>query len=131
MPGKATTKNKLPKKIAGVKIPKALRSSGGAVAQIAQNPVAREIFAAALVAAAAALASNKKVQRATGTAGETAKGLASDTADTANRLGHAIAAAITSAAHRIYPETDDRQPAPLAATQAEKRPAKAKPKLAS
>jgi hypothetical protein len=50
---------KLPKKVGGVKLPKQLRKSAGVVADIAQNPIAREVVSAALVAGAAALAKRK------------------------------------------------------------------------
>jgi hypothetical protein len=50
---------KLPKKVGGVKLPKQLRKSASVVADIAQNPIAREVVSAALVAGAAALAKRK------------------------------------------------------------------------
>jgi hypothetical protein len=50
---------KLPKKVGGVKLPKQFRKSAGVVADIAQNPIAREVVSAALVAGAAALAKRK------------------------------------------------------------------------
>lgn len=50
---------KLPKKVGGVKVPKQLRKSAKAAIEIAQNPLAREIVSAAVVAGAAALARGK------------------------------------------------------------------------
>ena len=50
---------KLPKKVGGVKLPKQLRKSAGVVADFAQNPIAREVVSAALVAGATALARRK------------------------------------------------------------------------
>ena len=56
---KKDKKAKTPKKVAEVKVPKAWRKSAQAALEIAQNPVAREIVSAALVAGAAALAKRK------------------------------------------------------------------------
>jgi len=50
---------KLPKKVGGVKLPKELRKSAKAAIEIAQNPIARELVSAAVVAGAAALAKGK------------------------------------------------------------------------
>jgi hypothetical protein len=54
---------KLPKKIAGVKIPKKLRKSGGALIEMANTPAGRELIAAGLVAAGTALAAKTKQAR--------------------------------------------------------------------
>lgn len=56
----AKKKSATPKKIAGVKIPKALRKPGKKLQAMTASPFAREIVAAALVAAAGAIASNKR-----------------------------------------------------------------------
>jgi hypothetical protein len=50
---------KLPKKVGGVKVPKQLRKSAKSALEIAQNPIARELVSAALVAGAAALTKRK------------------------------------------------------------------------
>ncbi|WP_116090307.1 hypothetical protein [Sphingomonas crusticola] len=50
---------RLPKKVGGVKLPKQFRKSAGVVAELAQNPIAREVVSAALVAGAAALAKRR------------------------------------------------------------------------
>jgi len=50
---------KLPKKVGGVKVPKQLRKTAKTAIEIAQNPLAREIVSAAVVAGAAALAKGK------------------------------------------------------------------------
>lgn len=55
---------KLPKKVGGVKVPKQLRKSAKSALEIAQNPVARELVSAALVAGAAALTKRKVEQTA-------------------------------------------------------------------
>jgi hypothetical protein len=54
---------KLPKKIAGVKIPKKLRKSGGKLIEAANTPAGRELIAAGLVAAGTALAAKAKQAR--------------------------------------------------------------------
>lgn len=60
MAKKAKDKVRLPKKVGGVKLPKKLRKS---VADLARNPIAREVVSAALVAGVAAL-TKRKVQQA-------------------------------------------------------------------
>jgi len=50
---------KVPKKVAGVKVPKDLRKSAKSALKLAQNPIAREVISAALVAGAAALAKRR------------------------------------------------------------------------
>jgi len=50
---------KLPKKVGGVKVPKQLRKTAKSALEIAQNPIARELVSAAVVAGAAALAKRK------------------------------------------------------------------------
>jgi len=54
---------KLPKKVGGMKVPKQLRKTARDALEIAQNPVARELVSAALVAGAAAL-TKRKVEKA-------------------------------------------------------------------
>ena len=53
---KKDKKPKLPKKVGGVKLPKDLRKTAKTAIELAQNPLAREVMSAALVAGAAALA---------------------------------------------------------------------------
>ena len=62
---KNARKFRLPKKIAGYKIPRSLRKSDILV-QLAQNPKVREICAAGMVAAAAALVGSKNARHAAG-----------------------------------------------------------------
>ena len=50
---------KVPKKVGGVKVPKNVRKSAKSALKLAQNPVAREVLSAALVAGAAALVKRK------------------------------------------------------------------------
>ena len=62
---------KLPKKVGGVKVPKQLRKTAKDALEIAQNPVARELISAALVAGAAAL-TKRKVEKPVGSSAEPA-----------------------------------------------------------
>ncbi|MDP8914049.1 MAG: hypothetical protein M3N39_10795 [Pseudomonadota bacterium] len=66
--GKKNKKNKtskLPKRIAGVKVPKELRDAGGMLAKLARDPAAREVALAALTAALAARKDARAVARKT------------------------------------------------------------------
>jgi len=60
---KKAKKDKLPKKIAGVKVPKELREAGGMLFKIARDPNAREVALAAVTAALAARKDNRKAAR--------------------------------------------------------------------
>jgi hypothetical protein len=53
--GKKTKKAKLPKEVMGVKLPKEVREIGGALLEKAQSPQGREMLAAGLTMAAAAV----------------------------------------------------------------------------
>jgi len=57
--GEAAGAAKLPKRIAGVKVPKQLRESGGKLLEAVRHPLVMDIAAAALMAAAAALRDGK------------------------------------------------------------------------
>lgn len=54
---------KLPKRIAGVKVPKSVRSGGEKLVDALSHPLIADIAAAALLAAAAALRDDKGVRR--------------------------------------------------------------------
>jgi hypothetical protein len=56
---------KLPKTIAGVKVPKELRDVGGVLSRLARDPAAREVALAALTAALAVRKDNRKKVRDT------------------------------------------------------------------
>ena len=84
---------KLPKRIAGVKVPKALRKDG-AVRKLAANPLVRDIVATALTAAAAAIG-NKSTGAKAG--GAKAAG------------GGAIVAAFAAAATDVVRQLRERQ----------------------
>jgi hypothetical protein len=86
---------KLPKRIAGVKIPKRLRRSGGRVYGLMQNPMIRnvvaDLVAAGLVAAADAISRKPAVKKA----GKAARNATEDSAEAA--AGAAQAGAFTIA----------------------------------
>lgn len=60
---KKAKKDKLPKTIAGVKVPKELRDAGGMIFKMARDPAAREVALAAVTAALAARKDNRKAAR--------------------------------------------------------------------
>jgi hypothetical protein len=61
---KKAKKAKLPKEIAGVKVPRKLREHGQQLADLARNPLVAEVAAAGLVAVATALRESSKVKAA-------------------------------------------------------------------
>jgi hypothetical protein len=67
---KGKDKIKIPKRITGVKVPKAVRQAGNAALKLAEQPAVSETVAAALLAAAAALRDPPAAKRAAGAAGE-------------------------------------------------------------
>jgi len=69
--GKKDKKNKVPKEIGGVKVPKKLRKLGNEAARLAMEPVVAKVVAGALLAAAAALREGKDPK---GTIGAALKG---------------------------------------------------------
>ena len=74
---------KLPKHIAGVKIPKKLRKRGGKAYALLQNPLVADIVAAGLIAAANAMAKSKPVKKA----GKAAKHAAKDAGEATTSAG--------------------------------------------
>jgi len=97
---------KLPKRLAGVKIPKAIRRSGGALLQQANTPLGRELIAAGLVAAGAALAKKDEVRRAAKAAANQAEDTAEDAAELgarmASQIGGVVGAAANAALDRLF-----------------------------
>lgn len=69
-------KTKLPKRIAGVKIPKKLRKRGGKLYALINNPLIADLLAVALLSAADRISKQPKVKKA----GKAAKHAAEDTA---------------------------------------------------
>jgi hypothetical protein len=70
--GKKTKAKKLPKRVAGVKIPKKLRKQGGGLVALLESPTGRAIAADALIAIAGALAGNRATREAVVGAGQDA-----------------------------------------------------------
>lgn len=88
-------KVKIPKKIAGVKIPKELRKAASeTVAKIAAHPAIREIVATGLVAAAAALTEREAPKKQAKAPREEAEGAS----DAAGREASKARAAVKAAA---------------------------------
>ncbi len=71
-----TQSSKLPKHIAGVKVPKAMRETGGKFIDALRHPLIADFAAAALLAAAAALREDDDVRKAAGKAKDKALGSA-------------------------------------------------------
>lgn len=114
---KAKSKIKIPKQIAGVTIPKTLRDSGKAAIKLAQNPAARELLSAGLVAAAAAVAANSRARKAAVDGGrEAADAMGEATAkasDSAAKFSAALAGAAGIAAQRFFGLGDDGTAKPV------------------
>ena len=85
---------KLPKRIAGVKIPKKLRKRGGEIAVLLNNPLLADIVAAGLLLAADRITKKPKVKKA----GKAAKHAAEDTAQAAGEGVGNIATVLAFAA---------------------------------
>jgi hypothetical protein len=108
---------KLPKKIAGVKIPKKLRKSGGKLIEVASTPAGRELIAAGLVAAGSALAAKARTarHRADDTPGDRPDP-AERGAQMAGQIGATLGAAANAALDRLLgtapaePAADDAPP---------------------
>jgi hypothetical protein len=92
------------------KYAKALRDAGQKASELAQNPVARSMLAAGLVAAAAALTANQKVRSNTRKAMQDAADNAEAAADTASKVGAAIVTAATEAVRKMM-GSERRDPA--------------------
>lgn len=124
-------KTKIPKEIAGVRIPKTLRDSGKAAVKLAQNPIARELLSAGLAAAATAIAANTRARKAAADGGAGVAGAVNEAAsaasDGAAKVGAAILDAAGDAAQRFFglneaaakpdmatPDAESVEPAPVA-----------------
>lgn len=71
--------------------------------ELANNPMARSMLAAGLVAAAAALTANQKVRQSAKKAGQDALDGAGAAADNASKIGAAIVTAAAEAVRRLLP----------------------------
>jgi len=108
---------KLPKSIAGVKISKKVRKQGGELLAKVNTPLGRELLAAGLVAAGAAMAKREETRKA-------AAGLIGDTEDAAakgarvaSQIGGIVGAAANAALDRLFGgegagDDGDRRPGP-------------------
>jgi len=94
---------KLPKTVAGVKIPKKVRKSGNKLIEAVGTPMGRELLAAGLVAAGAALAKAQKERRQTEpAAAEPRIDAAERGAQMAGQIGAALGAAANAALDRVF-----------------------------
>jgi hypothetical protein len=75
--------------------------------ELANNPMARSMLAAGLVAAAAALTTNQKVRQSAKKAGQDALDGAGAAADNASKIGAAIVTAATDAVRRLLASNDE------------------------
>jgi hypothetical protein len=104
---KKGSKDKLPKTIAGVKVPKELRK-GGQFARFMKDPLVREI---ALAALAAGLAARKDARRAAKKAavdvGDAAEGAAEDVGRGAGWVKAAVGAAAVEAGRMVIEAIED------------------------
>ncbi len=97
----AKDKKKIPKRIAGVKVPKKLRKTGDKVAALAADPVVREIALAAVAAGLAAREdTRKKAKKAAAQAGGEAAGEAA-------WVAAALSAAALEAGRRVAKALDE------------------------
>jgi hypothetical protein len=105
------TKSKLPKTIAGVKVPKALRKSG-AVRRLMASPLGREILAGVMIAAAAALAKQLPNVRQIARAGGTGAAANSPARTAAGALVEVVSDAARNILGRSQPTGTGRDMAP-------------------
>ena len=103
MAKKRKNKTKLPKRIAGVKIPKALRKSVPSVIALLDTPHGREAAAAALSAAAATLLGTHQGRHAMADAGGAAAGAGSTLAGGLESVGQVAGTVLKQAAQSMLP----------------------------
>jgi hypothetical protein len=101
--------SKVPKTIAGVKIPKSLRQSASSIVALIETPLGRQIIADVLIAAAGALVSNKSVTGAAGAAGAAVEKAGAEAADRTRQMASSAAQAVSDvvseAARQILPSS--------------------------
>ncbi len=109
---KSKDKVKLPKRIGGMKVPKAVRQAGKSALKLAEQPAVSEAVAAALLAAAAALRDPPATRRAAGAAA----GAAGEAGQEAIKLGDSLRRMAIDMARRTLDawETADSRPAAAA-----------------
>ncbi|HEU0133327.1 MAG TPA: hypothetical protein VFR28_00765 [Allosphingosinicella sp.] len=104
--GKAEVK--IPKRIAGVKVSKAVRQAGKSALKLAEKPAVSETVAAALLAAAAALRDPPATRRAAGAAA----GAAEEAGHEAIRLGDSLRKMAIDMARRTLDAWEAGEPKP-------------------
>jgi hypothetical protein len=105
--GKDKDKVKIPKRIAGVKVPKSVREAGKSALKLAERPAVSETVAAALLAAAAALRDPPATKRAAGAAADAAGEAGQD----AIRLGDSLRKMAIDMARRTLDAWESSEPA--------------------
>lgn len=97
-------KHRIPKRVAGIKVPKELRKKAEQVLDLADSPAIRQLAGAALMSAAAALAEKQAVRRASARkAGTTSKGddPAAELRREAAKLAETVRAAAMEGVRRV------------------------------
>jgi hypothetical protein len=93
---------KIPKKIAGVKVPKDLRKTGNKLAKLAKDPLVQEIALAAVAAGLAAREDTRKKAK------QKAVEAGSDAAESAGWVSAAIGAAAAEAGRRVAQAIEEK-----------------------
>jgi hypothetical protein len=114
---------KLPKEVAGVKIPKKLRKAGSAAMDLAQQPIVGELVAAALTAAAASLMKDTKAGK---TVRREAADATSETIREASAIGTAVKQVLLDAARELLDSFQDVRPEKVLAKSGPKKPGRKK-----
>jgi hypothetical protein len=98
----AKKQTKVPKKVAGIKVPRELRAKLQPVLKAAEHPVVADLIAAGIAAASAAIANTKMARDFARKAGDEAVDAADSTAKQARRTGDMVKSiAIDFARHFI------------------------------
>jgi hypothetical protein len=130
MPKKAKTaaKLKLPKEVAGVKIPKGLRKQAKKIVELIDSPAGRELAVAGLSLAASSLVAKTGNEQAKGAVKALTKAArksaASDAANEAADLGAILRAAAAEGARRFLAGFEEAQSVKTQAPAARKRTAR-------
>jgi hypothetical protein len=113
---KGKDKVKIPKRIAGVKVSKAVRDAGKRALKIAEQPAVSETVAAALLAAASALRDPPSSRRAAGAAA----GKAGEAGKDAIGLGDSLRKMAIDMARRTLDAWESADPKPASAPHEDK-----------
>jgi hypothetical protein len=105
---KKAKKAKLPKEVAGVKLPKGLRKAGKKALKLAEQPIVGETVAAALLAAAAALREAPGTKRAARAAGEAGLEGGEQVAREVGKLGDSLRAFAIDMARRTLDAFEEK-----------------------